>query len=88
MGNGRLSIRIYPRKPLVPSVPRIVIFINMQRKLEEKPSDAIFFKAPMSSKVDVTAPQMMRFWPGLHLVGAGGAVKKGVFETVATVSVN
>ena len=33
-----------------------------------------------------TAPQSMWLWPGLRVIGAGGAVKKGVFETVATAS--
>ena len=31
------------------------------------------------------APQTMRVWPGLRLVGAGGKVQKGVFVTVSEV---
>ena len=56
-------------------------YLNMQRNLAEKPSDAVFFRAPATG--GKTGPQSMWLWPGLNVVGAGGAVKKGVFETIA-----
>ena len=55
-------------------------YINMRRNLAEKPPDAVFFRVHSSSKA---GPQSMWLWQGLTVVGAGGAVKKGVFETVA-----
>ena len=55
----------------------------MQRNLAEKPPDAVFFRAVGGGK---TGPQSMWLWPGLTVVGAGGAVKKGVFETIAAVT--
>ena len=55
-------------------------FLNMRRNLAEKPTDAVFFRAPSVSKA---GPQSMWLWSGVTVVGAGGAVKKGVFETVA-----
>ena len=54
-------------------------YLNMQRNLAERPPHAVFYKAPVTGK---TGPQSMWLWAGLTLVGAGGAVKKGVFETV------
>ena len=61
-------------------------FINRQRNRHDKPRDAVYLRAPMSGKTG-TGPEPMWVWPGLRLVGAGcGQVKKGVFETVATVS--
>ena len=56
-------------------------YLNMRRNLAEKPSDAVFFRAPVTG--DRTGPQNMWLWSGLTVVGAGGAIKKGVFETVA-----
>ena len=56
-------------------------YLNMQRNLAEKPPDAVFFRAPATG--GKTGPQSMWLWPGLNVVGAGGAVKKGVFETIA-----
>jgi hypothetical protein len=60
-------------------------YLNMQRNLKEKPPDAIFFKAP-GGTTGGTSPQSMWLWPGLKVVGAGGAVPKGVFESLQTVS--
>ena len=57
-------------------------YINMQRNLKEKPQDAIFSKAHVNGKVGGTSPQSLWMWPGLRIIGAGGAVKKCVFETV------
>ena len=51
----------------------------MRRNLAEKPTDAVFFRAPMTGKA---GPQSMWLWPGLTVIGAGGSVKKGLFETV------
>ena len=58
----------------------------MQQNIKEKPLDAIFFQAPVTGKVGGTSSQCMWMWPGLKVIGAGGAVKKEVFETVAVVS--
>ena len=60
-------------------------FLNMKRNLRDKPPDAVFLKAPMTGAIG-SGPQSMWIWPGLRLVGAGGCVKKGVFESVASVS--
>ena len=54
-------------------------YLNMQRNLAEKPTDAVFFRAPVTGKA---GPQSMWLWPGLTVIGAGGSVKKGLFETV------
>ena len=60
-------------------------FLNMQCNLAEKPPEAIFFRAPMTG--GKTGPQSMWLWPGLRVIRAGGGpVKKGIFESVATVS--
>ena len=56
-------------------------YVNMQRNLAEKPPDAVFYRAPVTGSK--TGPQSMWLWPGLNVVGAGGIVTKGVFETVA-----
>ena len=46
----------------------------------------MYLRAPTTDKAG-TGPESMWVWPGLRLVGAGsGPVKKGVFESVATVS--
>jgi len=55
-------------------------YLNMRRNLAEKPPDAVFFRVHSSSKA---GPQSMWLWQGLTVVGAGGAVKQGAFETVA-----
>ena len=55
--------------------------LNTQRNLAEKPSNAVFFRAPVTG--DRKGPQSMWLWSGLTVVGAGGAIKKGVVETVA-----
>ena len=60
-------------------------YLNMQRNLHDRPPHAIFFKAP-GGKTGGTSPQSMYLWPGLKVVGAGGAVPKGVFESLQTVS--
>ena len=54
-------------------------YLCMRMNLAEKPTDAVYFRAPVPGK---TGPQSMWLWPGLTVVGAGGSVKKGVFETV------
>jgi hypothetical protein len=55
----------------------------MQRNLAEKVPDAVFYKTQVTGKA---GPQSMWLWPGLTVVGAGGAVKKGLFETIAHVT--
>ena len=60
-------------------------FLNMKRNLREKPPDAVFLKAPLTGTIG-SGPQCMYIWVGLKLVGAGGSVKKGVFDSVASVS--
>ena len=61
-------------------------FLNMKHNLKDKPAaGAIFFKAPMTG--GKTGPQSFWLWPGVRVIGAGGGpVKKGIFESVATVS--
>ena len=59
-------------------------FLNCKRNLKEKPMDAVYIRAPQP--VGGTGLQSMFVWPGLRVMGAGGAVKKGVFETIALVS--
>jgi len=54
-------------------------YLCMRRNLAEKPIDAVFYKAPLIGKA---GPQSMWLWPGLTVIGAGGPVKKGLFETI------
>jgi len=60
-------------------------FLSRQRNLRDKPPGAVFLRAPATGKSG-TAPESFWAWPGLRLVGAGGPVKKGVFETVDSVA--
>ena len=54
-------------------------YLNMRRNLAEKVPDAVFYRAQVTGKA---GPQSMWLWPGLAVVGAGGAVKKGIFDTI------
>ena len=55
----------------------------LQNKLR-KSADAVFYKAPPGKRGENSA-QDMWVYPGQLLIGAGGAVKKGVFVTVESV---
>ena len=59
-------------------------YLNCKRNLSEKPPSAVFLRAPITGSG--TGPQSMFVWAGLRVVGSGGAVKKGVFEIVASVT--
>ena len=61
-------------------------YLNMQRNLKDKPPGAIFFRAPVTGNANGTGPQSMFLWPGIHVIGAGPPLKKGVFETVLSVT--
>ena len=84
--------RLFPRKPGVPDTTltishaqRMAINADANRRLapaiaqlvepEEDPDTA-----------EQNKSQPMRVWPGLKLIGAGGAIKKGTFVTVAAAS--
>ncbi len=45
---------------------------NRERNLQDKPSEAVFVRAPKITTCQGNAPQNMRIWPGLRMLGAGG----------------
>ena len=47
------------------------------------PAEAVTLRYEGRAAAGTNAPQTMRVWPGLRLVGAGGKVSKGCFVTVA-----
>ena len=49
------------------------------------PADALVVQYEARGAVPTNAPQTMRVWPGLRLIGAGGKVQKGTFLTVEAV---
>jgi hypothetical protein len=58
--------------------------VNRLQNVVRKPADAVFYKAPPGKRGENSA-QDMWVYPGQLLIGAGGAVKKGVFVTVESV---
>ena len=46
---------------------------------------ALVLRYEARGTVPTNAPQTMRVWPGLGLIGAGGKVQKGTFVTVESV---
>jgi hypothetical protein len=58
--------------------------VNRKQNASKKPADAVFYKAPPGKRGENSA-QDMWVYPGQLLIGAGGAVKKGVFVTVESV---
>ena len=46
------------------------------------PPDALLVEYEARGAVPTNAPQTMRVWPGLRLIGAGGKVQRGTFLTV------
>ena len=63
-------------------------WINAQCNLRDKQPGAVFLRAPHAGNAQApgTGPQSMWVWTGLRVIGAGGALRKGVFDTVALVS--
>ena len=55
--------------------------INRERNVQQRPSDAVFIRAPKVI-AQGNAPQNMWIWKGLRLIGAGGKCLKGVFFEV------
>ena len=79
----------FPVKPGMPDftlcVPhRIRMEVNRKENETRKPADAVFYKAPPAKRGENSA-QDMWVYPGQTLVGAGGAVRKGIFVTVWSV---
>jgi hypothetical protein len=61
--------------------------INRERNIQQRPSDAVFIRAPKVTahsghSGQGNAPQNMWIWKGLRLIGAGGKCLKGVFYEV------
>jgi hypothetical protein len=80
----------FPVKPGMPDytlcVPhRIRMEVNRKQNAFQKPADAVFYKAPPAKRGENSA-QDMWVYPGQTLVGAGGAVRKGIFVHVSSVS--
>ena len=80
----------FPVKPGQPDftlcVPhRIRMEVNRQANEALKPEGAVFYKAPAAKKGENSA-QDMWVYEGQTLVGAGGAVRKGIFVTVWNVT--
>ena len=59
--------------------------INERENRRRAPQDALLVQYAGPETAGTNAPQTMRVWPGLRLVGAGGKVQKGVFVTVSEV---
>ena len=59
--------------------------INDRENRRLAPADALVLQYEARGAVPTNAPQTMRVWPGLRLIGAGGKVQKGTFLTVKAV---
>ena len=59
--------------------------INDRENRRLAPADALVVPYEARGAVPTNAPQTMRVWPGLRLIGAGGKVQKGTFLTVEAV---
>ena len=57
--------------------------INERENRRLAPADAVLIEHQAPGAPTTNAPQTMRVWPGLRLVGAGGKVAKGTFVRVA-----
>ena len=57
--------------------------INERENRRLAPADAVVIEHQAPGAPTTNAPQTMRVWPGLRLVGAGGKVAKGTFMRVA-----
>ena len=55
--------------------------INDRENRRLAPADALVLQYEARGAVPTNAPQTMRVWPGLRLIGAGGKVQKGTFLT-------
>ena len=86
--------RLFPRKPGVPDTTltishaqRMAVNADANRRLA--PANAQLVEPeedPDTAEQNTSQP--MRVWPGLKLIGAGGAIKKGTFVTVAACGEN
>ena len=61
--------------------------LNRQQNLQDKPSGAVFVRAPKIT-CPGNAPQNMWIWPGLRMLGAGGTCLKGVFMRLKAMRTN
>ena len=59
--------------------------VNERENRHLAPADAVVIEHASPGAPTTNAPQTMRVWPGLRLVGAGGKVAKGTFVRVAEV---
>ena len=57
--------------------------LNEQHNRRLAPENAVTITYEGRAAAGTNAPQTMRVWPGLRLVGAGGKVAKGCFVSVA-----
>ena len=81
--------RLFPRKPGVPDTTltishaqRMAVNADANRRLA--PANAQLVEPEEDpDTAEQNKSQPMRVWPGLKLIGAGGAIKKGTFVTVA-----
>ena len=85
----RLARREFPRPPgQHPDVCLVLshahrVQINERENRRLAPADAVVIEHQAPGAPTTNAPQTMRVWPGLRLVGAGGKVAKGTFVRVA-----
>ena len=56
--------------------------LNEQHNWRLAPAEAVTLRYEGRAAAGTNAPQTMRVWPGLRLVGAGGKVSKGCFVAV------
>ena len=59
--------------------------INERENRRLAPAGALVLQYEARGTVPTNAPQTMRVWPELRLIGAGGKVQKGTFLTVEAV---
>ena len=60
-------------------------YLNGKRNTSEMPAETVYCRAPVTGATS-NGPQNMFLWPGLRIVGGGGALKRGVFATIESIS--
>jgi AAA domain len=82
----------FPRQKGFPQITLVIahsrrMALNRLQNLAEKPADAVLYKAKAGKKGE-NAAQHMFVYPGQRLIGAGGRVRKGVFVTVKSATLD
>ena len=78
--------RLFPRKPGVPDTTLTIshaqwMAVNADANRRLAPANAQLVEPEEDpDTAEQNKSQLMRVWPGVKLIGAGGAIKKGTFE--------